>query len=210
MKKLLFSFILILLCLFSVTVFAEGEIFNYSFETEKEQNFWHGSFYDRSLAFGEGYSAFVTNPFGEVKNETVTHVIDYSGKIHLDAGKIYTLSGYVMNPLNDYSESIRTNANLEQGANTVIVTVSGADSEWSEFSTTFYAGKTGEFNFSIHFTGGNIDFGFFIDELRLEESSYILSGIGVQGPSEILIPFGSDTSTRFVPYPCVFPSILVY
>ncbi len=200
MKKLIFSFILIMFCLLSVTVYAGEDIFRYSFETEKEQNSWHGSFFDRSLSFGEGYCAFVTNPFGEVKNDTVTHVIDYTGKIHLDAGKIYTLSGYVMNPLNDYNETTRANANLENSANTIIVTVSGADSEWDKFSTTFYAGETGEFNLSLHFTQGNLDFGFFIDELHLEESPHILSGIGINGPSEILIPFGSITSVRFTPY----------
>lgn len=200
MKKIVFSFILILLCVFSVTVCAEGEIFNNSFHSESEQDLWHGSFFDKSLSFGKGYSAFVTNPFGEVRNDTVTHVIDYTGKIHLEAGKIYTLSGYVMNPLNDLSENLRAGANLEGNANTVIVTVSGADSEWDSFSTTFYAGETGEFNLSIHFTGGNIDFGFFIDELCLIEDSYILSGIGVNGPSEILIPFGSSTTFRFSPY----------
>lgn len=200
MKKILFSFILILLCLLSVTVCAEREIFSYSFETEKEQDSWYGTFFDKSLAFGNGYSAFVTNPFGEVKNDTVTHVIDYTGKIHLDAGKIYTLSGYVMNPLKDYNGAVRTSANLGNSANTIIVTVSGADSEWDRFTTTFYSGVTGEFNLSVYFTEGNVDFGFFIDELHFEESSYILAEIGVDGPDEILIPFSSSTTVRFSPY----------
>ena len=48
MKKFIFSFILILLCLLSVTAYADGEVFNYSFEAEKEENSWHGSFFDRS------------------------------------------------------------------------------------------------------------------------------------------------------------------
>ena len=200
MKKLLFSFILILLCILSVSAYAETEEFLYSFNSFSEEKAWHGCFFDKSLSFGDGYSAFVTNPFGEVKNNTVTHVLDYNDKIHLEEGKIYTLSGYVMNPLTDYSQTIRTNSNLAYSANTVIVTVSGADSEWDKFTTTFYAGKTGEFNLSIHFTQGNIDFGFFIDEISLREDSYTLAEIGATGVSEILIPTGSDTKVSFTPY----------
>ncbi len=199
MKKHIFSFILIMLCLFSVSAYAESEFFNYHFNSQKEEASWPGCFFDRSLSFGEGYCAFVTNPFGEVKNETVTHVIDYTDKIHLEAGKTYTLSGYVMNPLNNHNQTIRTNAKLENGANTIIVSVAGADSEWSEFSTTFYAGKTGEFNLSLHFLQGNIDFGFFIDEISLFQTAHTLSSIKIEGPSEILIPVNLTSTNAYQP-----------
>ncbi len=200
MKKFFFSFILILTCLLPFSVCAENDLINCSFSSERDAVIWSGCFYDETISFGEGYCAFVTNPFGEVKNDTVTHVIDYTDKIHLEAGKIYTLSGYVMNPLNDYNQSIRTNARLESGANTIIATINGADADWSEFSTTFYAGETGEFNLSIHFTQGNLDFGFFIDEITLKETPYTLSAIGVIGPDEILIPVGESIKTTYTPY----------
>lgn len=200
MKKFIFSFILILLCFLSVSVCAEDEIFQYSFTAEQDADAWPGSFFDRSLPFEKGFSAFVTNPFGELKNGAITHVIDYADKVYLEAGKIYTLSGYVMNPLRDDNQQIFASAKLEDGANTVIVTVHGANSEWQIFKTTFYAGKTGYFNLSIHFTEGNEDFGFFIDELTLKNESYMLSTIEVSGPTEIMIPINTVSETQYVPY----------
>lgn len=200
MKKLLFSFILILICISGGYAMAEDNIFSYSFTKESDASSWPGAFYDRSIAHEDGYCAFIKNPFGEVKNNTVTHVIDYTGKIHLEAGNIYTLSGYVMNPLTDYSTTIKTSAKLENSANTVIVTVSGADTEWDRFSTTFYAGETGDFNLAIHFTGGNTDFGFFVDEITLSHTPYVLASLAIEGPSEILIPSKEKTRVSFSPY----------
>ncbi len=200
MKKFIFSLILILICFLSVSVCAENEIFHYSFTAQQDADAWPGCFFDSSLNFGKGFSAFVTNPFGEVKNDTITHVIDYSDKVYLEAGKIYTLSGYVMNPLNDANQQILTSANLESGANTVIVTVHGANSEWQLFTTTFYSGQTGYFNLSIHFTEGNEDFGFFVDEFTLKENNYTLTSLGVTGASEIMIPINTVSKNSYIPY----------
>ncbi len=200
MKKFIFSFILILLFLLSVSAHAEGDIFSYSFLSSDDEKFWSGCFFDRSVSFDDGYCAFINNPFGEVKDGLVTHVIDYSGKIYLESGKTYKLSGYVMNPLSENNHKTHTEARLENSANTIIVTVSGANTEWQYFSTTFYAGKTGEFNLSLHFMQGNEDFGFFIDELSLKEEKHTLSKIGVRGTDEIMIPINTVSKTKFTPY----------
>ncbi len=197
MKKTIFFFILIFLTLLSVSALAEENIFSYTFESRNDEKAWSGTFFDMSMNFGEGHCAYIINPFGEVKKERITHVIDYTDKIYLEEGKTYTLSGYVMNPLNDYNQSIRTNANLAASANTVIVTVSGADSEWSKFTTTFYAGQTGYFNLSIHFTEGHVDFGFFVDELMLSETSHTIKAITASGPSQVLVPAKNPTAVSF-------------
>ncbi len=200
MKKFIFSFILILLCLLSVKVCAEGKIFEYSFLSQEEESAWSGIYFDRSLPSGKGYSAFINSPFGEVKGGSVSHVIDFSDKIHLEAGKFYTLSGLVLNPLNEGNHQTYSDARLENGANTVIVTVSGSNTDWQPFSVTFYSGQSGDFNLSVHFTDGNEDFGFFIDEIMLREDHYTLSKLGVRGTEEIMIPINTVSQTRFIPY----------
>lgn len=199
MKKLVFSFILIFLCLIPLSsVAAEG--FSYSFETAEEALLWSGGVFDDSNSFENGYSLYVNNPFGEVKNEHSTHVLDYSPKINLEGGKVYTLSGIIMNPLSDYSPSLRSNATLGAGANTVIVSVSGIGDEWSAFSTTFFAGEGGTYNLSLHFADGYVDFGFFVDELRLEETPCTLSELRLIGPDEIIIPATGSIKNYYRPF----------
>ncbi len=199
MKKLLFSFILIFMCLIPLSAIA-SEQFSYSFEASEDALLWSGGFYDDSNSFQNGYSLYVNNPFGQVKNEHATHVLDYSPKINLEGGKVYTLKGLVMNPLSDYSPSIRSNATLGDGANTIIVSVSGIGDEWSEFSTTFYAGESGIYNLSLHFEGGYVDFGFFVDELTFEETFCTLSELKLLGPDEIVIPATGSIKNYYRPF----------
>jgi len=199
MKKLVFSFMLILLLIIPVSAFADTQMFSFSFESENEAEFWSGCFYDESNPYGTGNSIFVNNPFGEVRNEKVTHVLEYSNTIHLEAGKVYTLSGYILNPLSGYSPSIRTNAHLENGANTVIVNINGIGDEWAHFSTTFYSGSSGEYNLALHLGEGLLDFGFFMDEITLSETSVTLGELRISGQSDILIPAEGEISVRYMP-----------
>lgn len=210
MKKLVFLLSLILTMLSGFAANAEGEIFSFSFSSEREALSWSGGYFDESNPFGEGNSIFLNNPFGEVKNDKASHVLDYSGKIQLDAGNVYTLSGYVLNPLSIHSPSVRTQASLEAGANTVIVNISGSGDEWAPFSTTFYAGETGTYNLSLHFAGGGSDFGFFVDELTLSKTSCILSSLKILGQNEILIPATESIKTYFKPVLITSDGLTVY
>lgn len=199
MKKLAFAFILILLCMLPPAALAT-EQFSYSFENPGDALMWSGGVFDDSNSFENGYSIFVNNPFGAIRNEHVSHVLDYAPTVTLEAGKVYTLSGYVMNPLSSYSPSVRTNATLSPGANTIIVTVSGIGDEWDKFSTTFYAGESGSYNLSLHFAGGYVDFGFFVDELRFQETECTLSSLNLSGQSEILIPATGSIKSYYRPF----------
>ena len=200
MKKFLFSFIIIFVCILPLSAYASNDIFSFSFFNAAEESLWSGCFYDESNPFGEGFCGFVSNPFGQEKNGYITHVTDYSKKIPLEAGSVYTLSGYILNPLNSSSQLVRANASLSNNANTVIVNISGSYDEWAEFSTTFYAGETGEYNLSLHLLDGAADFGFFIDEIKLSRTPCILSSIALRGQSEILIPSGRDFKATYTPY----------
>lgn len=200
MKKLIFSLILILLIFSSVNAFADEEIFSYSFLSEDESSFWSGCFYDESNPFGNGNSIFINNPFGQVVNDKITHVLEHRDTIHLDAGKVYTISGYILNPLSGYSPSIRTNAHLQSGANTIIVNISGIGDEWAQFSTTFYAGESGDYNLALHLADGFADFGFFADEITFSQTSCTLSHLQLSGQTQILIPSEGSHTSGYTPY----------
>lgn len=199
MKKLFFAFILILLCLLPSAVFA-SEQFSYSFENPEDAALWYGGVFDDSNSFENGYSLFVNNPFGEVRNEHAVHVLDYAPTVSIEAGKVYTLSGYVFNPLSSYTPSIRSNITLGAGSNTIIASISGIGDEWSRFSTTFYTGESGSYNLSLHFADGYVDFGFFVDELRLEETQCTLSSLNLVGQTEILIPASGSIKSYYRPF----------
>ena len=210
MKKLVFLLSLILSMLSGFAAYAEDGIFSFSFSSEDEALSWSGGYFDESSPFGEGQSIFLNNPFGEVKNDKATHVLDYSSKIQLVEGNVYTLSGYVLNPLAIHSPFVRTQASLEAGANTVIVNISGSGDEWAPFSTTFYAGETGTYNLSLHFADGASDFGFFVDELTLSKTNCTLSSLRILGQSEILIPATGSIKTYFKPVLITSDGLVVY
>ena len=199
MKKYLALFIFILLCILPLSAFSTTD-FSYSFENTMDCEMWSGGVSDDSNPYSGEFSLFLSNPFGEIRNGRVSHVLDYSPTVFLQAGKVYSLSGYVMDPLGTRSSSLRARASRGNGANTVLVSISGIGEEWAQFSTTFYVGKTGEYNLSLHFMEGYADFGFFVDEITLEEVPCILSSLNIAGQNEILIPATSSVTYEFRPY----------
>ncbi len=199
MKKLAFIFILIFVCLLPCATFAEGG-FSYSFETPDEDKLWSGGVFDGSNYFSTGYPLYVNNPFGEVKGDNVTHVLDYMSTVTLEGGKVYNISGLIFNPLSAYSPSTRSSAISDSNTNNIIVSVSGIGDEWAKFSSTFYVGESGEYKLSIHFADGHTDFGFFADEFTLTEVDCTISSINVSGQSEILIPAVGSTTSYYRPY----------
>ena len=199
MKKLAFAFILILLCLLPSSTFA-SEQFSYSFDTAKDAEVWYGGVFDESNFFDNGYSLYVNNPFGEVRNNRVMHVIDYVPKMELEGGKVYTLSGYIINPMSNFPPSLYANASRGNGSNTVLVSIGGIGDEWGLFSTTFFVEDSGLYNLSLQLNGGDIDVGFFVDELKLEETPCVLSSLNLSGPGEILIPATGTVKNYYRPY----------
>ena len=195
---------LILLILFSATVHGYEEKINCSFETENEALLWTNTYFEDGNSYNGLGAGFVSNPFGEEINSLISHVLEYSEKVYLEAGKTYTLSGAVMNPLSDYSPSPEAHAKLEPSANTVIVDIYGIGDEWEEFSTNFYASETGYYNLAIHLKDGYFDFGFYVDNIILAESDLKISSLNLVGPDSINIPAEGVTRTKYIP---VFKSL---
>jgi len=199
MKKFFIVFILILLCMLNASVCAEAQ-FLCSFESESDSELWSGGLLESSTGCESESSLFVSNPFGEIKNERVTHVIDYSSTVELDAGKVYTLSGAVMDPLSAHSSTARAGISLGAGSNTIIVNVTNIGDDWSNFSVHFFAGESGSYNLSLHFAEGYADFGFFVDNLTLTEKPCTLSTLNLSGYGEILIPAAGSVKNYYRPY----------
>lgn len=199
MKKLAFVFILILICLLPCASLAQG-LFSYSFETPEEASLWSGGVFDDSNYFENGYPIYVNNPFGEVRGELVTHVLDYMPTITLEGGKVYNISGQVFNPLSAFSPSVRSSISADSHTNNIILSIGGIGDEWSTFSNTFYVGESGEYKLSFHFTDGHTDFGFFADEFTLKEVNCTLSSINVTGLDKILIPATDSVRSYYHPY----------
>ena len=183
--------------LFSLS--ANASEFSSSFDNSDDALLWAGGTVDEGASYEGDFGIYINNPFGEVKNSQVTHVLEYNEKISLEAGCVYTVSGYVINPVSDYSPSVRTRASLQQGARTVIVNINGAGNEWAPFSTTFYASETGEYNLALHFNSGDVDFGFFADSISMEKTDCILSSLSITGENKLLIPATGSIKTRFSP-----------
>ncbi len=190
---------LILLILFSVTAHGYEEKISCSFEAESEVLMWPGTYFDDGNAYNGVGAGFVSNPFGMETNSLISHVLEYSGQIYLEAGKTYTLSGAVMNPLSDYAPSLYAHAELEPYANTVIVNVYGIGDEWSTFTTNFYASETGYYNLAIHLKDGNVDFGFYVDDILLAERDLKISSLDLIGPESINIPAEGVSRTKYLP-----------
>ncbi len=190
---------LILLILSSLTVHGYNEIINCSFESENEAMLWDNTYFDDGNSYSGLGAGFVSNPFGEETNSLISHVLEYSEKVYLEAGKTYTLSGAVMNPLSDYAPSMQAHAELEPSANTVIVDIYGIGDEWGEFSTNFYASETGYYNLAIHLKDGSFDFGFYVDDIILAERDLKISSLNLVGPDSINIPAEGVTRTKYIP-----------
>ena len=200
MKRIILTlFILIFLIPCTVCVAASVTEFDADFDTAESTALWNGAFFDSAAAFEGDGGALVINPFGSVRAGLVTHVLELQDTVYLEAGKIYSLSGYVLNPMAAKSDTPRAKASLEKGSKTVIVSVSGAGDSWEKFSADFYAYETGDFNLSIHFENADENFGIFTDSISFHPIDAPISGVKLIGPEEILVPAASPVTISYTP-----------
>ena len=201
MKKVLLSCFILISILFSfVSANAATSDFSCSFEDAGDVNLWNGAIVDSSAAYTGDYGIVVQNPFGEVRDGKITNVLELNSQIYLEAGKIYTLSGYAMNPDSLRSSSARCSASMSDGSKNIIVSVLGINSDWARFSVTFYSGESGNFNLSLYFEETSDELGVFVDDLVFEEVECTLSSIGLYGEEEILIPPSGSIKVTYNPY----------
>ncbi len=201
MKKLFFScFILILIFFSTDSVSAASTSFAYSFENADEVYLWNGAICDESAAYSGDYGIVVQNPFGEVNDGKITNVLEYNSSVYLEAGKIYTLSGYAMNPDSMSSSNARCSVSMSEGSKNIIAHISGINGDWARFSVTFYSGESGNFNFSLYFENTSDELGVFVDDISFEEAEFTVSSVGLYGDEEIVIPSQGSVMANYSPY----------
>ena len=88
-KRYILLISLIFLMLFSQGIYAYEEKLFSSFETEEEASLWPGTYFDEGNVFNGIGAGFVSNPFGEETNSLISHVLEYSNQVYLEAGKTY-------------------------------------------------------------------------------------------------------------------------
>lgn len=201
MKKNFFSCFILILMLFSiVNTSAASTSFECSFEDANDIDLWSGAILDESAAYSGDYGIVVQNPLGEVRDGKITNVLEYSSYVHLEAGKVYALSGYAMNPDSTLSSSARCNASMLEGSKNIIAYVSGINGDWAKFSATFYSGESGDFNLSLYFENTSDVLGVFVDDITLQEVECTVSSVGLYGDEEILIPSSGSVKVNYSPY----------
>lgn len=197
MKKA-FVFLCILICIYAVPCRAAITEIDTRFETETDASVWNGAVFDESAAY-EGFGgAIVKNPFGTVNSGLVTNVLELSDTIYLEAGQMYTLSGYALNPVAS-SDAPRTNASLERGGRTVIIYVNGCGDEWSHFTANFYAHESGEFNLSVYFENTDEELGIFVDNISLKSLNAAVAAVKLLGSTSLLVPAQENIKLRYSP-----------
>ena len=201
MKKIFFSCFILISMLFSFVSASSADInFACSFEEADEVYLWNGAICDESAAYSGDYGIVVQNPFGEVKDGKITNVLELRSTVYLEAGKIYTLSGYAMNPDSFGSSNARCSASMSEGSKNIIAYVSGINSEWARFSVTFYSGESGNFNLSLYFEKTSDELGVFVDDISFEETECTVSSVGLYGDEQIVIPALGSIKSSYSPY----------
>ena len=196
-KKVVFFILIMISMHVPVTVFSAELLTGGDFENGAEE--WSGGAADENAAFSGSFGYALCNPFGEVSDSLITHVLEYNGRVSLEKGKIYTLSGRVMNPCAETSGKPHASVSRAEGSDTVIVKVSGSGSKYNLFSVRFYSSETRECNLSFQFEKGDESIGFFVDDISLSESGTVPSSLRLRGQEKVLIPASGSSKIRYTP-----------
>ena len=192
-SKSVLAFFLSFLIFFShVTVFAkddDGEILLHgSFEDEEAVlKYWSGGVVDSAAAYEGRRGLQVSNPYGVTGFNKTTHVLDYIPEFTLEAGKFYTFSAYVLNPMAEYSGEVKAIASLNRGHN-LSIEISGIGDEWSFVSVSFTAAVTGDYSLTVLLNGGDEYIGFFVDSFSLVRSDNYPMYTAFEGPETVFVP----------------------
>ena len=197
MKKVVFCILIMISLFVPATVFSAELLTGGDFENGAAE--WTGGAPDESAAFSGSFGYVLCNPFGEVSDSLVTHVLEYNGRVGLEKGKIYTLSGRVMNPCAAEAGKLHATASRSDGSDAVIVKISGSGSEYGSFSVRFYSSESRECNFSFQFEKGDESIGFFVDDISLSETYAVPSSLRLRGQEKVLIPASGSSKIRYIP-----------
>ncbi|MDO4562973.1 MAG: S-layer homology domain-containing protein [Clostridia bacterium] len=167
---------------------AQEENFLSGGDFEEQSDMWNGGFVDAAAAYEGSGGIQIINPFGSVVNGTCAHILEYNPTVELEAGKFYSVSMYVMNPLSEQETTPSARVSLSESADNILVTVRSVGALWTQVSDTFYITESGTYSLSFQIMGGDEYMGFFADSAALFEVEEEVDRIVFRGPSSLFVP----------------------
>lgn len=185
--------IIYMLSLFSFPAMGEEEslsnLISYEdFESEESRDGWVGGSVDAVAAYDGNYGYAVSNPFGDINTSFFGHVMEYTDYIHLEEGKFYTFSAYLMNPFSDDLSNPEGEAYLSSDGEDLYLEISSVGYDWCYVTASFMATESTDCRLFISSIGGDMDLGFFIDNISITEEVQIPKYTSIDGPSTVFIP----------------------
>ncbi len=167
------------------------------FESDDSASFFSGGIVDHSAAFEGEYGMQVINPYGQVSSSVSGHILEYTSPISLKEGRFYTFEAYVVNPLSDNLSSPEASAYLAKNNSNLYIDISNVGFDWAYVSASFMATEDTVCNPIITLSGGDEDFGFFIDSISIKPENRTPKYAVLNGPDSVFIPQNGFSSYRY-------------
>ena len=191
-KRLLALFIIIIYTILLLPVMplaSEGEDVLFSdFEDEASAVDWVGGVRDQGGACEGNWGLQVANPYGDESTGIFGHILEYNSLVTLQGGSFYTFSAYVMNPLADKDTAPEASAYIGRNGSELFIDISSMGYEWSMVTASFMATEDMDVPLVITFEGGDIDIGFFIDEVVISPETRTPEYTVLEGPDSVFVP----------------------
>ena len=187
------TFLILFIYIFSLMplsiVAANNEvIFSCDFEDEDSTELWEGAVHDEAFAYESKGGIQVNNPFGDVDSSIFGHILESNNLVRLEGGKVYTFSAYVMNPVADDYSDYEASAYIGNNGDNLYIDLSSIGADWTYVSSSFMASDDIESTLTIILNGGDIDVGFFIDNIKITTEELLPEYAILKGETEVFIP----------------------
>ncbi len=187
-------YVLSLLPVVSLAEESEAILFE-NFETEND--LWTGGTFDEGCAYEGKYGMQISNPFGEEDTAVFGHILEYNDTITLKEGVVYTFSAYVLNPLASDTREGAASAYLGRNGEALFIDIDSVGDSFTFVTASFMATEDAECKPIISLSGGDIDMGFFIDDISITTETRVPEYTVIEGPKSMYIPDRGFTDYRY-------------
>lgn len=194
---------LIILIIYSIALLpqitlAEDENLVMGGDFENEDNFlWSGCVRDSEWAYTGDWGIQVSNPYGDDALGYFDHILEYNDTVWLQEGQFYTFSAYVMNPLAEDASEPVASAYIGRNGEVLFIDISSVGCEWSLVTASFMATENAQVPLIITLLGGDIDMGFFVDDISILPESRVPDYTVLEGPGSVFVPDNGFADYRY-------------
>lgn len=167
---------------------ADDDLLSFTFENEDEISYWTGAVLDEECAYEGTNGINVSNPYGDPNTGVFGHILGYNRLVHLEEGRFYTFSAYVSDPFADDVSEPSASAYMVRDSQAICIEISGIGFNWGFVTASFMACETVDAEFSVTLNGGDIDIGFFMDNIFISPEERKPSYSMLEGQNHVFIP----------------------